>query len=102
MFEYLTFTGRCNRLQYWGLTLFIFVSYNIVFAMSSMLGDIDQVDILSTMMLIVTVILHWSTLARRTRDTGLNAWWCLLTIIPYFGILWLLLLGCFPSLKDDA
>lgn len=96
---YLMFEGRCGRLEYLLLHLVIVLIYVIGFGILEFFDDGDILMATGILILVLNVILHWSTVARRTRDLGMSAYWCLLSLIPYLGFVWVLLLAILPSYK---
>ncbi|CZE48155.1 DUF805 domain-containing protein [Campylobacter geochelonis] len=80
--EYFNFNGRARRKEYWYYTLF----YTII---SIVLGTLDllifDMEILSSIFFLVSLIPYLAVSARRLHDIGKSGWWLLIGIIPILG-----------------
>jgi len=82
--KYAVFEGRANREEFWYFVLFnIIISILIVI----ILGE-DISNIYSLLVLIPAL----AVAVRRLHDIGKSGWWGLISLIPFFGIIWLIIL----------
>ncbi|MGN9812519.1 DUF805 domain-containing protein [Micromonospora sp. BQ11] len=92
--QYVGFTGRARRSEYWWFALFSFL-VSIVAAIldgvfGTNLGDAGSTGVIG---LIVTVALLLPSLAvgvRRLHDTDRSGWWLLIGLVPLVGAIVLL------------
>jgi uncharacterized membrane protein YhaH (DUF805 family) len=90
-----SFSGRVNRLPYWGLVL---VMLALGAGLNFAVGDIGPGQQIATgpaiLEAIVFVLFVWVGLAvqiKRWHDRDKSAWWALLNLIPLIGTLWVLI-----------
>ncbi|HKJ87268.1 MAG TPA: DUF805 domain-containing protein [Gammaproteobacteria bacterium] len=88
--NYVNFSGRAARSEYWWWTLFVFIVYiattiidNIVFG--------QGVQILYPIALLILFLPGLAVSVRRLHDTGRSGWWLLLSLIPLIGTIILLI-----------
>ncbi|MAQ35786.1 MULTISPECIES: DUF805 domain-containing protein [Thioclava] len=92
--NYVTFTGRAARPEFWWFVLFIFLG-NIVF------GILDRIlfgpmmmrhdaSLLGGIFSLVVFLPSLAVLVRRLHDTDRTGWWALIALIPLIGTLVLL------------
>lgn len=104
--RYAQFSGRASRREFWGFTLFatgavvaiLFVAW-IMFEINESLGSIFS--LLYWLFVIALVIPHLSVGVRRLHDTGKSGWWNLISVIPFIGQIWLIVLCCEASVNED-
>ncbi len=100
--NYITFSGRASRSEFWWFTLFI---YGVMFVLSaidmSLFGETQTVvtdtsasvssetefSPLASIFGIVTVLPYISVTVRRLHDTDRSGWWYWLALIPLIGII---------------
>ena len=102
--QYADFNGRARRMEYW-----MFVLFNVMF--SIILLIIDNViglafeDIgygpLYLIYCLAIVIPSLAVAVRRLHDSGRSGWWILISLIPFIGGLWLLVLLLLDSDPGD-
>ncbi len=107
MTQYLSFSGKSTRSEYWGVlcisTLIVFftiLSGALLIATGSALGTVLGIVIA----VIPTMFIAWmqlATIARRCRDIGINPWFSLTTYIPYIGFIVLIVFGCLSTEKVE-
>ena len=87
--NYVGFRGRARRKEYW-----MFILVNIIFTF--VLGLLDKMlgwqraggeGILTTIYGILVFLPWWAVQFRRLHDTDRSAWWALLFLIPFIGLL---------------
>lgn len=100
--KYIDFNGRARRKEYW-----YFVLFNVLFTL--ILLTIDRatnngggfnLGILSGVYILATLVPSIAVGVRRLHDTGRNAWWMLLALIP-FGSLVLIVFFVLNSQPGD-
>jgi uncharacterized membrane protein YhaH (DUF805 family) len=94
--KYATFDGRARRREYWYWFLAVLgaeVVAGIVFGISESLGYI-----LFGLIVVCAFLPTLAVGARRLHDTGRSAWWLLVGLIPFGGIVLLV----FYLLEGDA
>lgn len=79
--QYLDFTGRARRTEYWMFTLFSVV-ISIALLLIGYGLDIRFLDAIYSLAVLLPSL---AVSARRLHDTGRSGWWQLLSIIPIIG-----------------
>ncbi len=89
--NYVTFTGRAARPEFWWFVLFIFLG-NIVFGILDrilfgpmMMGD--DASLLGAIFSLVVFLPSLAVLVRRLHDIDRTGWWALIALIPVIGTL---------------
>lgn len=104
--RYAQFSGRASRREFWGFALFSVVAALAILFVAGIMLEIDE-DLS-----IVLVNLYWifvialyipslSVSVRRLHDTGKSGWWNLISVIPFIGQIWLIVLWCEASVNED-
>ena len=97
--KYATFRGRAMRSEYWWFVLFLIVA-NIVLSVidTTLFGHgADNVQLLSGLFALATILPSLAAGARRLHDTGRTGWWLLIALIPILGTLVLIWFLTRPS-----
>ncbi|NPA68753.1 MAG: DUF805 domain-containing protein [Chlorobi bacterium] len=81
--HYFDFTGRARRQEFW---MFILFSV-IVSIVLSIIDNILGIQILSTIYSFAVLLPSLSIGARRLHDVGKSGWWQLIALIPFIGII---------------
>ena len=98
--NYVTFSGRATRSEYWYWCLFILIGgLCTLIADGSILKDLDDTPINSIFNL-VTLLPGLAVLVRRLHDVNKSGWWSLL-ILTGIGVLALLYWAVQPSIKEN-
>lgn len=79
--NYVTFSGRARRAEYWYWVLFTFVTGVILGIVDGILG----VEVLGTLFSLATLLPGIAVAVRRMHDTDRSGWWVLINIIPIVG-----------------
>ena len=106
--RYAEFSTRATRKEFWSFMLFYYLLCLCLFSISiimDMLFDSIQLFKLTVgISVIISLFLMIPTLAvcvRRLHDTGRCGWWLLLYLLPYIGIIALLIMFCQKSDRDN-
>lgn len=93
--QYLDFNGRARRSEYW-----MFVLYNLNFAIIAVIIDVTfglntsklPFGLVYLIYGLATFIPSLAVTVRRLHDTGKSGWMILVSLIPFVGSIWLLVL----------
>jgi uncharacterized membrane protein YhaH (DUF805 family) len=91
--KYAVFSGRARRKEYWMYFLF-----NIIIGIC--IAIVDAVVHVGFLQLIYSLALLIPSLAvavRRLHDTGKSGWWLLIGLVPFAGVIILIVLFCLDS-----
>lgn len=102
--QYGDFKGRARRMEYWMFVLFnVFISI-ILLIIDNLVGiafkDIDYGPLYLTYCLFI-VMPSLAVAVRRLHDSGRSGWWILISLIPFLGGIWLLVLLLMDSDPGD-
>lgn len=86
--NYVGFSGRARRKEYWMFTLFNFI-VTLVLAIVDYLAGMDQV--LTSLYSLAIFLPSLAVGARRLHDIGKSGWWQLISLIPFIGAIILLI-----------
>ncbi|CAA0125111.1 Inner membrane protein YhaH [Halioglobus japonicus] len=91
--KYAQFSGRARRKEYWFFVLFnLIISIALTFV-DSVIGTLNTetgYGVLSGIYSLAVLIPSLAVSFRRLHDTGRNAWWLLIGLIPIIGAIVLL------------
>ena len=94
--QYADFEGRASQREFWMTVLFNFLFATAVFIISLIVslirGSFYPSPALSYMYMFALLLPGWAVAARRLHDSGRSAWYLLLSLIPFIGGIWLLVL----------
>lgn len=85
--QYVDFTGRARRKEYWFFTLTQFILLIIALLIDYILGT---GYLLYVVVALATCIPSLAALVRRLHDTGRSGWWYFISLIPFIGSILLL------------
>jgi uncharacterized membrane protein YhaH (DUF805 family) len=92
--NYVGFSGRARRTEYWMFVLFNF----IIAAVLAALGiAVHALFFLNVIYGLAVLLPNLAVAFRRLHDTNRSAWWILIGLIPFIGAIWLLVLTCLPG-----
>lgn len=110
--QYADFSGRASRQEFW-----MFVLFNLLLAMAWAFvaglltglfgGSFDQESRLIFMYKLIAIYYAVTTVpamavgVRRLHDTGRSGWWMLVSLIPFVGGIWLIVLMCLDGSTGD-
>jgi uncharacterized membrane protein YhaH (DUF805 family) len=93
--QYADFSGRARRKEYW-----MFVLFDVIFAIVAMILDnvlgiaIEKIGYgpLYGLYVLATLIPALAVTVRRLHDVGKSGWMLFISLIPFLGWIWLLVL----------
>ena len=93
--SYFSVFGTARRRQFWAIVLLANIGAvgGRIAVGSAGLDESSLIRFLSILAAIVGVWLILATSARRARDAGISPWWAAGMIVPFVGIVLLLVLG---------
>lgn len=95
--NYVGFSGRARRQEYWMFALFSFVISIALSIVDNILGTSILGPIYSLAVLLPTLAVAF----RRLHDTGRSAWWLLLGLIPLIGFIVLIVFAATEGEQGD-
>ena len=95
--KYADFSGRARRKEFWMFVLINFVIVLILSALDMALG----IGLLSALYSLAVLVPSIAVGARRLHDTGRTGWWQLIGLIPFIGILVLIIFFVMDSNPGD-
>lgn len=114
--EYSKFSGRASRSEYWWWQLAIFLIFFIVPLLCALIGALlctandassslrgviigDLAGFVMCLISLMCPIL--AVTVRRLHDTGHSGWWLFITLVPFIGSIWLLVLLLLSSQDEN-
>jgi uncharacterized membrane protein YhaH (DUF805 family) len=81
--NYVTFSGRARRSEYWWYALFAFV----VGLVASMIDQAIGAQVVSLVAALALFLPGLGVSIRRLHDTGRSGWWLLIGLVPIVGFI---------------
>ena len=91
--QYVGFTGRARRSEYWWFVLFGFLVSIVTGLLDTMLGTMDddtKIGVIGTIASLALLLPSIAVAIRRLHDTSRTGWWILIGLIPVVG--WIILI----------
>lgn len=91
--QYVGFTGRARRSEYWWFALFgliVSIVANLIDATIGTMSDTMNVGVVGTIAGLALLLPSLAVAIRRLHDTSHTGWWILIGLIPVAG--WIVLL----------
>jgi uncharacterized membrane protein YhaH (DUF805 family) len=88
--KYAVFDGRARRREYWFFVLFAVIISAVLSIVDTMIGTMNWQSgygILSGLFALAILIPSLAVGARRLHDTGRSGWWLLVGLIPFIGVI---------------
>jgi uncharacterized membrane protein YhaH (DUF805 family) len=107
--QYADFSGRAQRKEYWIFTLvnsvvlfgLLYLSSLFVwsgpFALPEFSAEFKVFGVIFLLYWAIMIIPTFAVTVRRLHDSGRSGWWIFISLVPYIGNLWLLVLMCFDG-----
>ena len=106
--NYSNFSGRARRKEYWMYVLVQTLVMIGLMILDSVLGldfEFQGISLGYGYLYLIGLIVHFipslAVLVRRLHDVGKSGWFYLIFLIPFIGIIWLLILYCTEGQKED-
>ena len=88
--NYANFEGRARRSEYWYFILFHVIILIILATTSILVGEFFM--IVYALYALATLIPYFAVVVRRLHDIGKSGWFFFVSLIPFIGGIWLLIL----------
>lgn len=91
--KYAVFSGRSRRKEYWFFVLFNLIISGALYMVDNMLGTVNEeagAGVLGGIYSLAVLIPSIAVLVRRLHDTDRSGWWILIGLIPFIGVIVLL------------
>ncbi|MDI1460007.1 DUF805 domain-containing protein [Catellatospora sp. KI3] len=89
--NYVTFSGRARRKEYWMFFLINVIIVGVLFALAGS-TEVQAFYYLYLLYILGTALPSLAVVVRRLHDIGKSGWWVFITLIPIIGSFWLLIL----------
>ena len=99
--NYVGFTGRAPRSEYWFFVLGNVLAFMVILAVTYPLGGIYLAGPGAGLFVLASFLPSLAAQVRRLHDTNASGWWLLLAFIPYAGGLIMLVWFCLPGTKGE-
>ena len=106
--NYSNFSGRARRKEYWMYVLVQTLVMIGLMILDSVLGldfEFQGISLGYGYLYLIGLIVHFipslAVLVRRLHDVGKSGWFYLIFLIPFIGVIWLLILYCTEGQKED-
>ncbi len=95
--HYVDFAGKATRKQFWLYVLWYII---VSFGLGLVFSFFGSMRLTLCYLFVLAILLpSLAITARRLRDASFSPWWLLLLLLPYLGILSVLILCLMPSKK---
>ena len=94
------FSGRLRRNRFWPTYIALCVISIVLGLLVSLAGDSSIAPVLAALVGLASLYLTLVGLglaARRLHDTGRSGWWLLIALVPYIGVIILIVFCCLDS-----
>jgi uncharacterized membrane protein YhaH (DUF805 family) len=101
--KYATFHGRARRSEFWFFVLFSAIARTIADVIDAVIhtGNSTTGGLVSTLVELALLVPTLAVGARRLHDTGRSGWWWLIALIPFVGIIVLIVFWVQDSRGDN-
>ena len=97
--KYATFSGRARRKEYWMFTLIHVLIALVLMASSGLIGAVG--GLLYTLYVLGTIVPSIALTVRRLQDQDKEWPWIFVSLIPFIGSIWLLILLVTEGTKGE-
>lgn len=104
--NYANFSGRARRKEYWMYGLFYVLFMLILVITSAVICAIMEMNSLEINRVVIFIVIcaylallipTLAVLVRRLHDINKSGWWCLISFVPYVGIIILFIFALLDS-----
>ena len=102
--NYVGFSGRARRKEYWMFTLFSLIASVLLTVLDVMFGTLDTASgwgLLGFLYFLAVLLPGLAVSVRRLHDIDKSGWWLLLILIPIIGALVLLVFAIMEGTRGD-
>ena len=111
--NYANFSGRARRREYWMFTLVYMIILIACTVLDNILGTVFMMDVgplgeismgygwVYTICGLIHFIPGLAVIVRRLHDVGKSGWFYLIILLPFIGVIWLLILYCTEGQKEN-
>jgi uncharacterized membrane protein YhaH (DUF805 family) len=97
--NYVGFSGRASRSEYWFFMLFIYLSLFVVAFVGGLINGLTGMQsngaaIIPGLYALALILPHLTVTVRRLHDTDRTGWWILISLVPLIGVILLLVWFC--------
>jgi len=100
MRKYFLLNGTATRSEYWGVQLLALMAITATFALATLMTH-HEIPIVPTIIHMMSIAVYiWllmATSVRRCDNAGISPWWTAATILPLFGFVVWIVIGCVKS-----
>ena len=91
-----TYGGKATRSEYWWFYLMNIVAAFVILALTAIVGT-SEISSLVFVYWLAQVFPSISIIVRRLRDIGKEWKWMFISLVPFIGGIWFIVLMCQPS-----
>jgi uncharacterized membrane protein YhaH (DUF805 family) len=95
--NYVTFTGRARRSEYW----YFFLFSAMVSVVTRIFDVVTGTPIVGVLVGVALLVPQIAVTVRRLHDTDRSAWWLCIALVPIAGLVVLLVFECQDSQPGD-
>jgi uncharacterized membrane protein YhaH (DUF805 family) len=101
--KYADFSGRAARAECWWFILFTILVGIVAGIIDGLAGTVygPNIGVVGTITSLALLLPSLAVGARRLHDTSRSGWWLLLLLIPFVGVIIVLVLFLFDSQDDN-
>lgn len=93
--KYADFNGRSPRAEYWYFELFNVAVVMVLAVLGAIIGKLFMYVYYAYVLAILVPSIAVSI--RRMHDIGRSGWWVLISLVPFIGSIWYIVLAALPS-----
>lgn len=93
--KYADFNGRSPRAEYWYFALFNVAVVMVLAVLGAIIGKLFMYVYYAYVLTILVPSIAVSI--RRMHDIGRSGWWVLISLVPFIGSIWYIVLAALPS-----
>ncbi|MDE5903612.1 MAG: DUF805 domain-containing protein [Muribaculaceae bacterium] len=99
--NYANFNGRASRSMYWWVVLFNFIVACAIGVIGAIIGSETMAKFLDGIYTLAVLVPSLSIGVRRMHDIGKGGGWIFISLIPFVGWIWYIVLCCTDSEPYD-
>ena len=99
--NYANFNGRASRSMYWWVVLFNFIVACAIGVIGAIIGSETMAKFLDGIYTLAVLVPSLSIGVRRMHDIGKGGGWIFISLIPFVGWIWYIVLCCTDSEPFD-